>query len=138
MCFVSVLVCSYQFILAYPLCTATHFRFGTISWKILDQTKPNQVQFYSSFTFRRSFFGTPNVGSTINPGTFTFGDGSAAVQLYLLISSIDTVNDWASGTFTNNHTYPATVAKNYTAGHTSAVCTFSHTLCFFSFRTRIC
>ena len=102
--------------------TATHFRFGTISWRIPDASQPTTVEFFSSFAFRRSFFGKPNVGSTINPGTFGFGDGSASVQLLLQISSIDLVNDWAAGTFTTTYTYPAGVSKNYTAIHTSAVC----------------
>lgn len=62
------------------------------------------------------------MGSVINPGTFSFGDGSAAIQLLLTISAINIDADWASGTFSTTYAYTEGVVANYTAMHTSAVC----------------
>lgn len=88
------------------------------------------MEFYSSFTFRRSFFGKPNVGSTIKTGTFSFGDGTSSVNLNLVVSTINEDADWAAGTFTTTHDYPANKVATYTAKHTSTVCsTFNHFNC---------
>ena len=59
---------------------ATHFRFGTVSWKIPDTTKPTTVQFTFTYIFRATYFSEapyyepPIVGNALpNDPQFNFG-----------------------------------------------------------------
>ncbi|KAF2077761.1 hypothetical protein CYY_000948 [Polysphondylium violaceum] len=82
---------------------ASHFRFGTISW----QLGPNNVvSFKADFAFRRSYFGgNPQVGSVISEGSLNFGDKSSSVSVAMTVTSIDTTQDWFTGTFNTQKTY---------------------------------
>lgn len=88
---------------------ATHFRTGTISWT---EVSPGVVEFDIQQGWRRSFFGSPNVGDVISPGSFIFGDGNAT-SISLTVTSVDFAEDWVFGTFSTTHTYSST--GNYTA-----------------------
>jgi hypothetical protein len=67
----------------------SHFRYGNLSW---DALSGNVVDFHFQQTWRRTFFGAPNVGDLVTTSTLEFGDGTLAdVQLRVL--SIDTTKD---------------------------------------------
>lgn len=88
---------------------ASHYRYGSMSWQEVSGTT---VQIKITQGWRRTFFGSPNVGASVNTGTLFFGDGSTA-SISLTVTSVNTTEDWFFGEATINHTYPST--GNYTA-----------------------
>lgn len=103
---------------------ASHFRYGTITWRTPNPGIPRQVEFTAQLAFRRSFFGTPNVGDTVVPGSLCYGDG-VCDNLSLVVQSVDVANDWIQGTFVMNHLYAA--AGTYIVDHSNC-CRFSSLL----------
>jgi hypothetical protein len=92
--------------------SATHFRGGTLNWQ---QNGGNSIKFTISTTWRRGFSwsggtwpGGPNpiVGSTINIGSITYGDGGSATLFATVVSS-DAASDIINTTCVITHTYSA-------------------------------
>jgi hypothetical protein len=90
---------------------ATHYRYGTMSWEPTENA--NEVVFTGAQAWRSSFFGNPPLGSIVNVGSITTGDGGS-VPLNVRVVSINTLNDWFFGIFVDangaegiQHTYPA-------------------------------
>lgn len=102
--------------------SASHFRYGSITWsKVTGST--NQVKFVTTQSWRTSaFFGTqPAIGSIVNTGPMSFGDGGTA-NIALVVTSVNPAEDWFEGQYTVNHTYPApsgSAVVNYTANFSS-------------------
>lgn len=91
---------------------ASHFRYGNITWERV-VGNPYQIRFKVSQAWRRSFFGgAPGVGSTVNGGTLNTGVSNQTIAL--LVTSVNTTEDWLYGEFTYVQTYPSTTAT-YTA-----------------------
>ena len=101
---------------------ATHGRYGTIRWRPqvdvvggVPVVRPNVIIFTVNTAWRRSFFGSPGIGSTIFPGNFCFGDGICQGMLST-VTALSTTEDWVEVTWTVTHTYPA-VSRRWTASH---------------------
>jgi len=95
---------------------ASHGRFGTIKF-VKNPSNPLSVTFTFNAVFRRTYFaGPPNIGSTITDAQFAFGDG-AATTIPLLVTDINTVDDWVIVTWTGTHNYGG--AGTYTVGWSS-------------------
>jgi hypothetical protein len=92
---------------------ATHFRYGTITWQsaaTLEQ--PNRIQFTIRQAWRRSYFGNPNVGSTINTGTFSIRNAANTANLVsfnvpLSVTSINVAEDYFEGVYTFVYNFPS-------------------------------
>nr|MBP6731815.1 hypothetical protein [Chitinophagales bacterium] len=97
----------------FQTANATHFRYGTVNWSRANSST-NTVTFSLNQVWRTSFgWGTTiTPGAVVQPGTFSFGDGSS-VTLSLTVTSVNVSEDWFSGTATITHTYPS--AGSYTA-----------------------
>ena len=93
--------------------TATHFRYGNITWERV-AGQPYQIRFRVTQAWRRSFpsWGSPNVGATINTGTINTGSGTQ--NILLNVTSVNIAEDWFYGEYTFIKTYPS-VAATYTA-----------------------
>ena len=92
---------------------ATHFRYGSITWRTVQTDATNRtVEFKVSQSWRRTFYGAPTVGSTVNTGVLQFGDGGSASTV-LVVTSVDLAADNFYGEAIIRHTYPA--VGNYTA-----------------------
>ncbi len=96
---------------------ATHYRYGNISW-----TRPNNssraVTFTVTMSFRKSFYATANLGATVNSGySLEFGDGTST-PINLLVTSVNTTEDWFFGTFTTTRTYGG-AGTVFTAGYSN-------------------
>lgn len=103
-------------LLATKDATATHFRYGTMTWERVTAGPPNTVKFTMNTAWRRSFgWGvTPNIGTVIT-GTgyvLNFGDGGTA-PITLTVTSVNIAEDWFYATFTVTKTY--STAGPYTA-----------------------
>ena len=88
---------------------ASHFRYASISTQpVLNAAgQPTGImRFTIKSAWRRSAFGSPVVGSTINPETFSFGDGSS-ISLTLTVTSFSAAEDWVLAETTITHQYPA-------------------------------
>jgi hypothetical protein len=117
----SVLVALAMLTLSATSAFASHFRYGTIVWtQQTTPTNPRVVTFQITSSWRRSFGWvnatgtaniTPNVGTVIsgssNALNFFFGDGLTAV-MDITVTSVDSTNDWFTGTSTVTHVYSAT------------------------------
>lgn len=90
---------------------ATHFRYGSITWERV-VGNPYQIRFKVSQAWRRSFYGSPIVGSTVT--TSALNTGITSVNINLVVTSVNVAEDWIYGEFTYVQTYPATTAT-YTA-----------------------
>lgn len=90
---------------------ASHFRYGNITWERV-AGNPYQIRFRVTQAWRRSFWGSPGVGSNISTGTLITGAGNATINL--TVTSVNIAEDWFYGEFTYVKTYPSTTA-NYTA-----------------------
>ncbi len=99
---------------------ASHYRFGNISWSIPNPASPRNVSFKVQMAFRRTFYpGPPNLGNTVSSGVnLDFGDGSGSVPINLLVTSINTTDDWFFGEATITHTYGGT-GTTFTASYLS-------------------
>jgi hypothetical protein len=94
---------------------ATHFRYGTITYEVLSETgsgsaKQTTVKFTVNQGWRRSFFGSPAIGGTVNSGTFYFGDGTNT-STSLTVTAINFAEDWFLGTFTTTKVYTGNVDR---------------------------
>jgi hypothetical protein len=91
---------------------ASHDRYGTIHF-----TKTNgnarQVTFTFDASFRRTYFGSPNVGDTVYDADWDFGDGNY-LQIPLLVTQIDTTLDLVVVKWVGSHTYGG--SGDYTVG----------------------
>ena len=93
---------------------ATHFRYGTITWQINDPTHPNIVTIRFDSAWRWSYpwspTANPPLGTVVNPGNLVItgpGGYTSTIPLNITVTSINTVEDWFTGTFTQNVTLPA-------------------------------
>jgi len=96
--------------LASTQARASHFRYATVDYKPILDVNGNPtgtVEFHIRSGWRRSAFGTPVVGSVINPESFFFGDGGS-VTVSLTVTSFSATEDWVLGTFTVQHHYVTT------------------------------
>lgn len=88
---------------------ATHYRYGTISWKRVPGTC--NIEITVKQAWRRSYFGAPIVGSNVNTGALSMtplgGGGSvASSSIILQVTSINTVDDWFFGEFKTTYSLP--------------------------------
>ena len=83
---------------------ASHFRYGSISWRHLSGTT---VEFKVQQAWRMSFFfnSVPALGTEVTVEQLIFGDGGSAL-INLTVTSVDPTNDWFFGETTITHTYP--------------------------------
>jgi hypothetical protein len=78
--------------------SATHFRFGHITWTPRPDLGDNGVEFQATTAWRRSFFtgtagdGLPAIGDLIVPAIFDFGDGATTTPFFR-VSAIDLTDD---------------------------------------------
>ncbi len=70
---------------------ASHFRATQLTWHATGTA--NQVEFHASVSARRSFYGSPNVGSTIQPVTLDYGDGTSDAPAFT-VTFVDAANDY--------------------------------------------
>jgi hypothetical protein len=97
------------------LAQATHFRYGSITWRtVTTDAAKRTVQIKVSESFRRSFFtGNIVVGSVVNNAdVLFFGDGTSTT-INLTVTSVDLANDNFYGEFVVTHTYASAIG--YTA-----------------------
>jgi len=81
---------------------ASHFRFGSIECEPTDNV--GEVECTIVQAWRRSFFSDPDVGDTVNTGTFQWGDG-ATQSMILTVTQISPSQDWFLAEATFTHTY---------------------------------
>jgi fibro-slime domain-containing protein len=92
---------------------ATHFRYGTIRWRIPNAAQPNVVEFSVELAFRASFFAYPSPGTVVTTGyTLDITNAATAVlftqaPLNLTVVSEDVAHDWFVGTQVITVTLPA-------------------------------
>lgn len=72
---------------------ATHFRYGSISWR---QVSGLTYEFKVTQGWRRSAFGGANVGSTVNVGSLQYTTGSPS-PVNLVVSAVNIPEDWFFG-----------------------------------------
>lgn len=94
-------LCLLVLLAVLPEANATHFRYGNVTWQ---QVSGNTIKFKISQGWRRSFFGSPVVGSTVNTGVFNYGDGGNA-NVNIVVTSVNTTEDWFYGEATLTRTY---------------------------------
>jgi hypothetical protein len=114
--------------------SASHFRYGNLTWAKAGPTANNQtpVTFQNEQAWRASAFGNPAVGSVIanSEGCIAFGDGGSVCPQYR-VTFLNTADDWvimhalAPGSMTDRNV-PHTYTGNgpFTAS-TSSCCTIS-------------
>jgi len=90
----------------WALSEASHGRFGTISWT-QSPSNPLEVTFSVNIVWRRTYFGAPNVGDTIDDVQIVFGDGGYDYPAFT-VSAINTQDDWLAATWVGTHTYGST------------------------------
>jgi len=90
----------------------SHDRYGTIHFT---KTAGNArlITFTFDASFRRTYFGSPNVGDTVYDANWDFGDGNQQ-QIPLLVTQIDTNLDLVVVKWVGSHTYAS--AGDYTVG----------------------
>ncbi|KAM9975789.1 hypothetical protein ACTFIW_013179 [Dictyostelium discoideum] len=95
------------FISLFIVCEATHFRFGTMSW--MPMGSHNTIKFSSNYAFRIGFFKKfnkgCNVGDVVKVGELDLGDDMTIVDVDLVVTSVNAVDDWFTGEFSYTHTY---------------------------------
>jgi hypothetical protein len=89
---------------------ASHFRYGNISWR---KTAPLTVEFKVSYSERRSFGASANVGDIVNVVTFYYGDGGSESPNFT-VTAQNNAEDWIFGEAIFSHTYAS--SATYTAG----------------------
>jgi len=94
---------------------ASHFRFGHLNWE--STGNGNEVELSGEQAWRRTFFGSPGVGDVVGgTTTLNFGDGGFQT-ICILVTAIDTVDDWFFGmivdcsTPPNSHLNPNQIVK---------------------------
>lgn len=81
---------------------ASHLRSTQLNWTTVSG---RTAEFHSTVGLRRSYFGSPVVGSVIAPIGIAFGDGISASPAHRVIL-VDAANDWILAEATFTHTYP--------------------------------
>jgi hypothetical protein len=82
---------------------ASHFRYGSLSWKV-DENNPNKIIFKVQQAWRRSAYYGANVGGTVYTDYLYFGDGQWS-QIALKVTSVNAAEDWFFGEATIEHVY---------------------------------
>ncbi|MCP9236249.1 T9SS type A sorting domain-containing protein [Lewinella sp. JB7] len=87
---------------------ATHFRYGSLSWRHLTGTT---VEFQIEQAWRTGFFfsGTPAIGTVVTVDALIYGDGTSD-PINLTVTAVDEVDGWFFGRVTLTHTYPTQAA----------------------------
>ncbi|NEM96284.1 putative Ig domain-containing protein [Pontibacter burrus] len=98
-------------LLVATIAQGSHFRYGNVSWHWVNG---NTVEFKVSQSWRYTAF-YAEVGQTVNPGDFNFGDGTAAA-IPLKVTAVNKVDDWMYGEAIITKTYNST--GNYKANFT--------------------
>jgi len=91
---------------------ASHDRYGTIQFT-KNPSNAKQITFQFDASFRRTYFGSPNVGDTVYDADWDFGDGNY-LQIPLYVSQIDTSLDLIIVRWIGTHTYAG--AGDYLVG----------------------
>ncbi len=104
---------------------ATHFRYGHITWEIVDSTQAGiEVKFTVQTAWRITYFtedlysygyfdyNTLSLGQKFVSGDFFFGDGEE-LPLVLTVTSLNSADDWVYGVAEFTHIY--TESSPYTA-----------------------
>lgn len=102
-----------MFLFSAATVEASHFRFGHFTWEARPDISPVTADFRMTVAFRSSAFGHPNIGQTFRPGSFNFGDGTAASYNFEVIAR-NLQEDWIVGRAIEagqasgivRHTYP--------------------------------
>ncbi|MDB5236117.1 MAG: hypothetical protein JWR44_3110 [Hymenobacter sp.] len=96
---------------------ATHFRYGTLTWRtVASDPSKRTVEFRVSQAWRRSFGATSlTVGSSVVTSQLDFGDGTNTA-INLTVTSVDVAGDSFYGESIITHTYAA--AGDYRANYT--------------------
>ena len=96
---------------------ATHFRYGTVTWRTVKSDPTlRTIEFKVSQSWRRSFYGNPVLGASLRIGELTFGDGGSS-SIPLVVTSVDAAADYFYGEATIRHTYAA--VGSYNAAYTA-------------------
>ena len=88
---------------------ASHFRFGSLTWRtVSDDLSKRTIEFKVSRAYRRSStaFADVTVGSTVPAETLTFGDGASS-NITLTVTSVDIAGGVFYGEATITHKYSA-------------------------------
>ena len=101
-------------LLLVQLCTASHYRFGTITWKMIGTD--GNVEFRIQLAYRRSFRSSwgGEIGDSVqSSGTWNLGDGYWKYSPTMLITAFSEAKDWVflEGAYT--HTYSDTSRTYY-------------------------
>jgi len=86
--------------LSVPAANATHGRSLQLTWHTHDGSA---VEFHSTVSFRRSYFGAPNVGDPIGEPCLYFGDGDQTCGATVI--QVDAANDVLTAEVQVEHTY---------------------------------
>ncbi|EFA75410.1 type A von Willebrand factor domain-containing protein [Heterostelium album PN500] len=108
-------------------CSASHFRFGSISWSPASPTNYNYINFNILLGYKRNYGSFYNVtvgdyvkgGSRYNQynytgsdlGTITFGYNNQRVTPICYVNSINANEDWFTCTMVAQFTYPSSKGK---------------------------
>ncbi len=89
---------------------ASHFRYGTISWRPTGTLR--QVEFRIKVSYRRNATTALNgpIGGTFTADILDFGDGSATTNPVYTITSFSDADNYTIGEATLTHTYPSSPA----------------------------
>jgi|GEM_PF-3281451 len=112
-----LLVAVVMFSLTATEAQASHFRYGTVSWR--PTGAPGEVEFRIKVSYRRTFdsgLGGP-IGGTFTQDSFDFGDDTFDTPVFTITSFSDT-DDFTIGEATLTHTYPAS-PTSFTASYGS-------------------
>jgi len=103
------------------VCFGSHGRYGTIQFT-KTQGNARLITFTFDASFRRSYFGAPNVGDTVYDASWDYGDGNYE-QIPLYVSAIDTNLDLIVVKWVGSHTYAT--SGDYLVGWASCCRIFS-------------
>ncbi len=94
---------------------ASHFRYGNLNWQ--PTANAGEVKFNFTGSFRRSSYGSPNVGDIFTEtqgGTrFLFGDGGATGTLRFRVVALSVTDDYVIGEALNPGTDNAGILRTY-------------------------
>ena len=87
---------------------ASHFRSTQLTWEVMEVHPDGSVdvEFTSTVAARRSFYGSPTVGDTIQPvHDFEMGDGNTINGGDHTVTLVDEANDWVQAERSFEYTY---------------------------------
>jgi len=91
---------------------ASHYRYGNTNWKPVNpnafsQSSNIQVRYVIMQGWRKSAFGSSNVGNTVNfGGSLSYGSGGSISLSGFTVTVADSVADWFAATKQGTHTFP--------------------------------